>query len=171
MVDFWCRSFSRFTQSFSRFIRDVNGEKKHLVIWWSFSRLVFHGLPPLERRRRARKRLSNKCFWRVCFFSVPLKFLGVLRADLKGTEKKRTLQKHLLDNRFRARRLLLEPRMTGRRSHWMERGDDNIFLRLAIVVRLLLVPSLSANGLIVMGPSCVNSLYPSPESLGRNWPT
>ena len=26
--------------------------------------------------------------------------------------------------------------MTGRRSHWTERGDDNIFLRLAIVVRL-----------------------------------
>ena len=28
------------------------------------------------------------------------------------------------------------PRLTGRRSHWTERGDDNIFLRLAIVVRL-----------------------------------
>ena len=27
MVDFWCQSFSRFTQSFSRFLRDVNGEK------------------------------------------------------------------------------------------------------------------------------------------------
>ena len=26
-----------------------------------------------------------------------------------------------------------------------------------------LVPSLAANGLIVMGPSCVNSLYPSAE--------
>ena len=31
------------------------------------------------------------------------------------------------------------PRMTGRRSHWTERGDDNIFLRLAIVVRLSLL--------------------------------
>ena len=31
------------------------------------------------------------------------------------------------------------PRMTGRRSHWMERGDDNIFLHLAIVVRLFLL--------------------------------
>ena len=29
--------------------------------------------------------------------------------------------------------------MTGRRSHWTERGDDNIFLRLAIVVRLSLL--------------------------------
>ena len=48
MVDFWCRSFSRFTQSFSRFIRDINGEKKHLVIDDLFSRLVFHGLPPLD---------------------------------------------------------------------------------------------------------------------------
>ena len=27
-MDFWRRSFSRFTQSFSRFIRNVNGEKK-----------------------------------------------------------------------------------------------------------------------------------------------
>ena len=57
MVDFWCRSFSWFTQSFSRFIRDVNGEKKHLVIWWSFSRLVFHSLPPLDKR--------------VLFFTIP----------------------------------------------------------------------------------------------------
>ena len=24
-------------------------KKKHLVIWWTFSRLVFHGLPPLEQ--------------------------------------------------------------------------------------------------------------------------
>ena len=31
------------------------------------------------------------------------------------------------------------PRMTGRRSHWTEPGDDNIFLRLAIVVRLFLL--------------------------------
>ena len=31
------------------------------------------------------------------------------------------------------------PRMTGRRSHWTERGDDNIFLQLAIVVRLFLL--------------------------------
>ena len=31
------------------------------------------------------------------------------------------------------------PRMTGRRSHWTERGDDNIFLRLAIAVRLFLL--------------------------------
>ena len=40
MVDFWCRLFSRFGADFfhglvpifSRFIRDANGEKKHLVI-------------------------------------------------------------------------------------------------------------------------------------------
>ena len=29
--------------------------------------------------------------------------------------------------------------MTGPRSHWTERGDDNIFLRLAIAVRLFLL--------------------------------
>ena len=47
MADFGCQSFSRFTQSFSQFIRDVNGEKtsRYLMI---FSRLVFHSLPPLE---------------------------------------------------------------------------------------------------------------------------
>ena len=46
---FGCR-FSRFTQSFSRFIRDINGEKKKTSrYWWSFSRLVFHCLPPLDK--------------------------------------------------------------------------------------------------------------------------
>ena len=44
MVDFWCRSFSRFMQSFSRFIRDVNGEKtsRYLMIFFtvSFSRFA-----------------------------------------------------------------------------------------------------------------------------------
>ena len=34
------------------------------------------------------------CFWRVRFFSAPLRFSGVLRANLEGAEKKRTLQKH-----------------------------------------------------------------------------
>ena len=34
------------------------------------------------------------CFWRVHFFSAPFKFSDVLRASLKGAEKKRTLQKH-----------------------------------------------------------------------------
>ena len=53
------------------------------------------------------------------------------------------------------------PRMTGRRSHWTERGDDNIFLRLAIVVRLFLL--WLRMGLSSMAPSCVNSLYPSAE--------
>ena len=39
--------FPRFTQSFSRFIRDINGERTSRY-WCSFSRLVFHGLPPPE---------------------------------------------------------------------------------------------------------------------------
>ena len=40
--------FSRFTQSFSRFIRDINGDKKQKIsLLMIFSRLVFHGLPPL----------------------------------------------------------------------------------------------------------------------------
>ena len=56
MVDFWCRFFSRFGADFftvyadfSRFIRDINGEKKTSRYWWSFSRLVLHGLPPLDK--------------------------------------------------------------------------------------------------------------------------
>ena len=53
------------------------------------------------------------------------------------------------------------PRMTGRRSHWTERGDDNIFLRFAIVERLFLL--WLRMGLLSWGPSCVNSLYPSAE--------
>ena len=34
------------------------------------------------------------CFWRVRFFSAPLRLSDVLRANLEGPEKKRTLQKH-----------------------------------------------------------------------------
>ena len=33
------------------------------------------------------------CFWRVRCFSAHLRFSGVLRANFKGAEKKRTLQK------------------------------------------------------------------------------
>ena len=58
--------FSRFTQSFSRFIRDINGEKKNIsLLIWSFSRLVFHGLPPLEIHsdtRLLQKRFSENYF-------------------------------------------------------------------------------------------------------------
>ena len=36
----------------------------------------------------------KQCFWRVRFLSAPLRFSCVLRANLKGAEKKRTLQKH-----------------------------------------------------------------------------
>ena len=33
---------------FSRFIRDINGETKISLLMIVFSRLVFHGLPPLD---------------------------------------------------------------------------------------------------------------------------
>ena len=33
---------------FSRFVRDINGEKKNISLSMIFSRLVFHGLPPLD---------------------------------------------------------------------------------------------------------------------------
>ena len=51
--------------------------------------------------------------------------------------------------------------MTGRRSHWTERGDDNMFFTFGHCGPL--VPSLAANGLTVMAPSRVNSRYPSAE--------
>ena len=55
---------------FSRFVRDINGEKKTSTsrYRWAFSRLVFHGLPPLETgRSREKKRAfvsQGLCFWR-----------------------------------------------------------------------------------------------------------
>ena len=57
--------------------------------------------------------------------------------NLRVSRPKSTLQESGLEN-FREW-LFSAPRMTGRRSHWTERGDDNIFLRLAIVVRLFLL--------------------------------
>ena len=60
------------------------------------------------------------------------------------------------------------PRMTGRRSHWTERGDDNTFLRLAIVVRLFLL--WLRMGLLSWDP-LVWILYTQVRrSLGRKWP-
>ena len=41
---------------FSRFIRDINGEKKISLLMIVFSRLVFHGLPPLDHWRMTKKR-------------------------------------------------------------------------------------------------------------------
>ena len=52
------------------------------------------GAPKAQRRRRAEKRSSKRIFWRVRFFSAPFAFSGALKANLKGAEKKRTLQKH-----------------------------------------------------------------------------
>ena len=46
------------------------------------------------------------CFWRVFFFSAPLRFALQTLENLKWEEKKRTLQKTFLDDRFSARRLL-----------------------------------------------------------------
>ena len=108
MVDFGCRSFSRFTQSFSRFIRDVNGEKtsRYLMI---FSRLAFHGLPPLEKRVKKCKRKPffnffnsfstlSLTFWTLWLevpgnsFSTPFSTLGLkgTRAPLWGIEGSQT---------------------------------------------------------------------------------
>ena len=62
-------------------------------------------------RQRSRESVVRRngcpkgCFWRVPFFSAPLKdfegLSGILRADLKGAENKRTLQKHPFGQPFR----------------------------------------------------------------------
>ena len=60
------------------------------------------------------------------------------------------------------------PRMIGRRSRWTERGDDNIFLRLAIVVRLSL---LWLRMRFLSWRPLVWILYTQVRrSLGRKWP-
>ena len=45
-------------------------------------------------------------FWRVRFFSAPVRFALKTPENLKWEAKKRTLQNTLLDDRFSARRLL-----------------------------------------------------------------
>ena len=62
--------------------------------------------------------------------------------------------------------LISAPRMTGRRSHWTERGDDNIVLRLAIVMRLFLL--WLRMGLVSWDP-LVRIIYTQVRrSIGRN---
>ena len=106
---------------FSRFIRDINGEKKTSRYWWSFSRLVFHGLPPLDcwvrlfqnilvgRRakflcqgcsslassNRSMARLSQGWKWQNKFFTN-----WVFRATwvLKTAQNKQLLQEHFWQN-------------------------------------------------------------------------
>ena len=71
-----------------------------------FARFNSQKNPYLGVRQRSgegvvrRNRCPKGCFWRVRFLSAPLRFSGVLRANLKGAEKKRTLQKHPFGQRF-----------------------------------------------------------------------
>ena len=62
------------------------------------------GAPKERRRRRAGKRLSKRVFLESPFLLCPLKvfrtFQVFLRTNLKGAEKKRTLQKHLFGQPF-----------------------------------------------------------------------
>ena len=71
-----------------------------LCLWAVFS-VLLEG-PKRQRSGEGvvrRNGCPKGCFWRVRFFFAPLSFFfqdisGVLRANLKGAEKKRTLQKH-----------------------------------------------------------------------------
>ena len=72
MVDFWCRFFHGLVPifftvyaDFSRFIRDINGEKKTCRYRWAFSRLVFHGLPPLSIKAPICQGFVNRGFQTV----------------------------------------------------------------------------------------------------------
>ena len=56
--------------------------------------------PKLGARQRSGDGCPKGCFWMFHFFSAPLEFSGVVRANLKGTEKKRTLQKHAFGRPF-----------------------------------------------------------------------
>ena len=58
------------------------------------------------------------------------------------------------------------PHITGRRSLWTERGDDNIFFTFGHCGAF--VPSLAANGLIVMAPLVVYSIPKCGGVLGGN---
>ena len=61
---------------------------------------------PKERRRlRAEKRLSKRVFWRVRFFSAPLRFALKTPKTLRGQRRNGLSKNTLLDNRFSARRL------------------------------------------------------------------
>ena len=68
-------------------------------LFFSWKGLIIYGSAPKERRRRrAQKRLSKRVFLESPFLLCPLKvfrtFQVFLRTNLKGAEKKRTLQKH-----------------------------------------------------------------------------
>ena len=86
--------------------------------------LLIQNAPKERRRRRAEKRLSKRAVLESPFFYAHFRFTLRTPENLKGAEKKRTLQNHplghlkgaekkrtlldttLLDNRFSARRLL-----------------------------------------------------------------
>ena len=83
----------------------------YCTIWGKCNRAMW-GIAIFRARQRSGEGVVQRngpkgCFWRVRFFSAPLRFSSVLRANVKGAEKKRTLQKQpFLDDCFSARRLL-----------------------------------------------------------------
>ena len=59
MVDFWCRFFTVYAELFT-VCKGHKRWKKTSRCWWSFSRLVFHGLP--HRKVLRREFSENSCF-------------------------------------------------------------------------------------------------------------
>ena len=93
------------------------------------------GAPKERRRRRAEKRLSKGYFWRVRFFSAPFRFSDVLRENLKGAEKKRTLQKHPFGQPFlrTTPSPLLWRALTSASRHSMKSCHIDTFLLMCLV--------------------------------------
>ena len=136
----FCADFPRFTQSFSLFMRDINGEKeKTSRYWWSFSRLVFHGLPPLDffplqhsktpRTPNFSKICPDDCFSgnrrntvsRVLFrrreLTEPHWVLGQTRWVLRKTRCMSSLWR--TNNRLKGTQWVRSPELgEGQKTHW-----------------------------------------------------
>ena len=59
--------------------------------------LIIQNASQERRRRRAGKQLSKRVFWRVCFFSPPLRFPLKTPENLKGRRRNGLSKNNLLD--------------------------------------------------------------------------
>ena len=78
------------TQNWNRSMTAAPSRQLTLRRPWAFSICGMMGV----RSRSGEKRLSKRVFWRVPFFSAPLRFALETPENLKGAEKNWTLQKH-----------------------------------------------------------------------------
>ena len=115
--------FSRFTQSLSRFIRDINGEKKTSRFWWSFSRLVFHGLPPLDSQHLNCETKTSALFSQI--WPILAQFRQFFAKYRQGkAESSRLSAKETLEffDKIKTGEFTLKTRFNGRRP-WKISGE------------------------------------------------